>query len=81
MDSKILILSLRNEADAWSKANGGSGDISSLLRQAADEIERLRAALQRIADDTSEQIVGSLNCRDVAWAALHPENVVKVIDH
>ena len=44
------------------------------------EIERLRAALQRIADDTSEQIVGSLNCRDIAWAALHPENVVRVID-
>lgn len=39
------------------------------MGEAADEIERLRAVLDRIAQDDSEQLVGSLNCRDIARKA------------
>jgi len=46
-----------------------------VMDQAADEIERLRAALQRIADDDVENdLKGNASVLSgVAWAALNPE--------
>lgn len=56
METALLVTTLRNEADAWSKANGGAGDISSIMIQAADKIERLRAALKGCADDLEASV-------------------------
>lgn len=50
MSDKLLVPRLREEADTWDEPKSRDDfDMRGLLHGAADEIERLRAALKRIA--------------------------------